>query len=413
MQSTLASQKSPQQPTASSGQLLFMAIACGLCAGCNYINQPLIHSISNSLNVSEAQAASSVTISQLSYAFGLLFLVPLGDLLDRKRLIVWLMVLAAGGLLLCAWTDQIALFWLGSALAGIFSVAAQVLVPFVTLLVAPQHAGRAVGILMTGLLVGIQSARSVAGILSGTAGWQSVYTMTAVLILIVAVILWKMLPERAALANKESTAQSNYASVMRSLVQLLATQPRLRSRTLLGAFSFGSLSVLFSTMALLLGAAPHSLDDMSIGLISLVGVASAMVAKKVGQWADQGKEPITTRNFVILLVASWPMMWLSTTSVTIFAVGLLSLGVCIAAIHINNQSVLFKMMPETRSRANAIYMTGYFLGASAGSALGVVAWRTGGWSTVCLLGLSLAICALLTVGYDRRLTKLGQNPNAR
>ncbi|RMX04145.1 MFS transporter [Corticibacter populi] len=397
----------PRQPVqqASSRLLLLMAIACGLCAGCNYINQPLLHSIAHSLQVTEAQAAYSVTISQLSYAGGLLLLVPLGDLLDRRGLVVGLMVLAAAGLLLCAVTGQIALFWFGSAIAGVFSVAAQVLVPMVTLLVAPQQAGRAVGILMTGLLIGIQSARSVAGILSGTAGWQSVYTLTAVLMLLVAAALWKLLPTPAALGAAAATGRTGYGAAMRSMGQLLVAEPRLRSRTLMGAFSFASLSVLFSTMALLLGKAPHHLSDMGIGLISLVGVASALVAKPVGQRADRGQEPATSLAFGLVLVAIWPLMWLSTRSITAFGVGLLVLGVCIAAIHISNQSVIFRLAAASRSRANALYMTGYFLGASAGSALGVVAWDAGGWPAVCWLGLLLALGALAATGYDRRLAR--------
>lgn len=397
-------------PQASSTLLLLMAIACGLCAGCNYINQPLLHSIAMGLDVTEAQAAYSVTLSQLAYAAGLLFLVPLGDLVDRRKLIVTLMALASAGLLVCAFTGQIALFWLGSAVAGIFSVAAQVLVPLVTLMVAPQQAGRAVGILMTGLLIGIQSARSIAGILSGTAGWQSVYILTAVLMLVVAAALAKTLPSKAAMAGPlaATTPQTNkpsYASTMHSLVSLFMSQPRLRSRTWMGAFSFASLAVLFSTMALLLGKAPHQFTDMQIGLLSLVGVASALVAKPVGQWADQGYEPNISLSAALLLAAVWPPMWLATHSASIFAMGLLLLGVAIAAVHICNQSVIFKLASQARSRANAIYMTGYFLGASAGSALGIVAWNIGGWSAVCWLGLLLGLCALAACLYDRKLAQ--------
>ncbi|THT99913.1 MFS transporter [Lampropedia puyangensis] len=401
---------SPTPHTQASGSLLLlMAIACGLCAGCNYISQPLLHSIATGLHVSEAQAAFSVTVSQLAYAAGLLFLVPLGDLVDRRKLIVVLMGLAAAGLLLCAFTGEIGFFWLGSAVAGVFSVAAQVLVPLVTLMVLPQQAGRAVGILMTGLLIGIQSARSIAGVLSGTAGWQSVYILTAILMLLVAAALAKMLPTPAALppVNMAQTGahKASYSSTMRSLVDLFIRMPRLRSRTLMGAFSFGSLAVLFSTMALLLGKAPHGLSDLQIGLLSLVGVASALVAKPIGQWADQGDEPKTSLGASLLVIATWPPMWLAAQSTTMFGIGLLLLGVAIAGTHISNQSVIFKLTSQARSRANAIYMTGYFLGASAGSALGVLAWDAGGWSTVCWLGLALGLAALAANMYDRKLAR--------
>lgn len=386
----------PQQ--ASPSLLLFMAIACGLCAGCNYINQPLLHSIAADLHVSEARAAFSVTLSQLSYAFGLPLLVPLGDLLDRKRLVVGLMLVASMGLFLCAFTGDIWLFWAGTVIAGLFSVAAQVLIPLVTLLVAPQQAGRAVGLLMSGLLIGVQTARSVAGILSATAGWQSVYWLTAALMIVVAAILWRRLPQTA-----QAPAQNDYWANMRSMGRLFVELPSLRSRTWLGAASFGSMSVLFSTMALLLGAAPHKLNDMSIGLISLVGVAAALMAQKAGQWADQGKEPATTRLSVGLLLLSWPVLLLGIYSVTLFALGLLLIGVAVSAVHISNQSVLFRLVPAARSRINALYMFGYFVGASSGSALGVLAWELAGWPGVCGLGALLALLAALAWRHDRKI----------
>ncbi|KKW67212.1 hypothetical protein AAV94_11900 [Lampropedia cohaerens] len=393
---------SSSKSTASPQLLFLMAVACGLCAGCNYINQPLVHSIAHGLRVSEEQAALSVTISQLSYAAGLLLLVPLGDLLERRRLIVTLMGLAAAGLLLCALTDNIVWFWVGSAVAGVFSVAAQVLVPLVTLLVAREHAGRAVGVLMTGLLIGIQSARSVAGLFSATAGWSSVYGFTAALMLLVAAALWFALPAQAATAGAQGGV-ARYAAGLLSMLQLFVATPRLRSRAWMGALSFASLSVLFSTMALLLGAAPHSLSDLQIGLLSLVGVVSALVAKPVGRLADQGREAVTSLVAALTLVAIWPVVWLSVYSVTAFALGLLVLSVAIAAIHISNQSVIFGLPSQVRSRANAVYMTAYFLGAAGGSAAGVLAWRAGGWMGVCMLGAALAIGSLLATLWDRRL----------
>ena len=383
-----------------------MAIACGLAAGCNYINQPLLHSIAHAMAVSDSQAALSVTISQVSYAVGLLLLVPLGDLLNRKHLVVGLLMLAASGLLLCALTDQIAIFWLGTGISGLFSVAAQVLIPFVTLLVAPQMIGRSVGILMMGLLIGIQSARSIAGIMSATIGWQSVYVLTSVCMAVVAFGLWHMLPSHAPQtgAPAAKSAPLGYGKILESMWQLLRTQPRLRSRSLLGSLSFASLSVLFSTMALMLGQAPHFLSDMQIGLISLVGLVGAFMAKQFGKLADQGKEPATTLLFAILLIACWPFMPLATQSVGVFAVLMLVLSLCIAAIHIGNQSIIFKLLAAERSRANAIYMTAYFSGAASGSALGLAAWKHAGWMGVSILGGLLATGAMLALLWDKQLT---------
>lgn len=397
---------SSESPTATAGLLCVMAIACGLAAGCNYINQPLLHSIAHTMSVTDSQAAMSVTIAQVSYALGLLFLVPLGDLLNRKHLIVGLLCSASVGLLLCALTKNISLFWIATGIAGLFSVAAQVLIPFVTLLVAPQYAGRAVGVLMMGLLIGIQSARSIAGLMSATIGWQSVYVLTSACMFMVALALWRMLPKHVPNAsNIPSAPRLSYRKILASMWQLLAAQPRLRSRAALGGLSFGSMSVLFSTMTLMLGAAPHNLSDMQIGFISLVGLVGAVLAKQFGKLADKGKEPVITLVFTVLLILCWPFMSLAAQSVYLFAAALLMLGICVAAIHIGNQSIIFKLFAHARSRANAIYMTSYFCGAASGSALGLWAWRHAHWLGVCALGGALAGAAFIALIWDRHLAK--------
>ncbi len=389
----------------STPVLLLMAVACGLCAGSNYYNQPLLHSIAMQLRVSEATAALTVTLAQVSYALGLLLLVPLGDKLERRRLIVALIVLAAVGLFLSGFAQGFAMLALGTIMTGLFSVAAQVLVPMAAALAAPGRSGQAVGLVMSGLLTGILAARSVAGLLSGLGGWNLVYRVAGVAMLAVAVALWFALP---ALRNPQAPS---CAQVLRSLGTLARRHPRLRSRALLGGLSFGSVSVLFSTMALMLAGPAHRLSDVHIGLVGLAGVAGALMANAAGRLADRGLEQLTTRVSVLLVLASWALLWLGGGSLVAFLLGMLLIDLALQGVHISNQNVIYQLAPEARSRLNAVYMTTYFAGAAGGSALGSWAWQHGGWGATCVAGAGVALLNGLAMVHDARLARRPEAQN--
>ncbi len=383
----------------STPVLLLMATACGLCAGANYFNQPLLHSIAVQLGVSESRAAFTVTIAQVSYAAGLLLLVPLGDKLERRRLVVALMALAACGLFLSGFAGSFSALAAGTLMTGLFSVAAQVLVPMAAALAAPGRSGRAVGLVMSGLLVGILAARSVAGLLSGVGGWSLVYRVGGIAILAVAVALWFALPAL------RTPNPPSYGQVLRSLATLARQHPRLRSRALLGGLSFGSVSVLFSTMALMLAGPAHRLGDAQIGLVGLAGVAGALMANWAGRMADRGREQWTTRASVLLLAASWGALWLGGASLPWFLVGVLAIDLALQGVHISNQNVIYALAPQARSRLNAVYMTTYFAGAALGSALGSAAWQHGGWGATCAAGLAVAGANCAAMWHDARLAR--------
>ncbi len=211
----------PARPTLTSPALLLMAVATGLCAGGNYFNQPLLESITEALGTTHSAAASTVTIAQVSYALGLMFLVPLGDMLPQRRLAVTLMFAAAAGQAISGFAPNIGVLMAGTAIAGLFSVAAQVLVPFAATLAAPERRGRAVGTVMSGLLVGILLARSIAGILAEFGGWSTVYRVSAGAMVIVAIALWRVLPPSTPTAGQQS-----YGAILRSLATLVRTYPR-------------------------------------------------------------------------------------------------------------------------------------------------------------------------------------------
>lgn len=379
--------------------LLLMAVATGLCAGSNYFNQPLLHSIALALDVSDATAALTVTLSQLAYALGLLLFVPLGDKFERRGLASGLMLLAALGLFISGYADSFVMLVAGTMLTGLFSVAAQTLVPMAATLSDPQRSGRAVGIVMSGLLSGILVARSAAGLLSDLGGWHTVYRAAAWSMVLLALALWQVLPA------SRNPAVLSYGQVLRSLYSLAARHPRLRSRALLGALTFASVSVLLSSTTLLLSGPGFRLSDSEIGLVGLLGVAGALMASVAGRLADRGWGLATSVGCLLLLLASWGALRLAIDSLAWMLAGTLLIDVALAGVHISNQGVIYRLDPDARSRINAVYMTCYFAGAASGSALGSLAWQLGGWNGVCLAGLGLAAMAAAALYHDYRLAR--------
>ena len=377
--------------------LLLMAVATGLCAGGNYFNQPLLDSIADALGVGQSTAAVTVTVAQVSYGIGLLFLVPLGDLLDRRRLAVGLMVLAATGQAISGFAPSIGWLMIGTAMAGLFSVAAQVLVPFAATLAAPERRATAVGTVMSGLLVGILLARSVAGLLSGLGGWQTVYRVSAVVMVVVAAALWRALP------SSQEHLGLRYRGILASMGRLLRDEPRLRTRSVLGAVSFASMGVVFASMAFLLAGEPFGLDDVAIGLVGLAGVAGAVMANATGRLADRGLVQATTGVGTVLLCASWGLFALGGHLLIAFLAAMVIADMALQCVHVSNQSVIYELAPHARSRVTSVYMTSYFIGGATGSAFGSVAWSTFGWAGVCVLGLALAVVSVAVWVLDLRV----------
>ena len=379
--------------------LWLMAIACGLCAGANYYCQPLISSIQQYYQVPESQVALTVTFAQISYALGLLFIVPLGDMLNKSKLIPSLMLGAAVGLFICASAVNLPMLWIGTIIAGLFSVAAQILIPLATMAVKPEKTGEVVGFLMSGLLVGILLSTSIAGLLSDLFHWKMIYVVSGIAMLGLSFYLKGKLPSLPRL-------KISYAAIFKSMAILLKQEPRLVLRSLTGACAFAAMSMLFSTIALLLTQKPFQLSDVMVGLVTLVGVFGALSTQIIGKWADRGH--IKTLSWIgcSILIGSWLFLYFGAVSLLsyILGYGLINLGLAIT--HSCNQNVIFRLRPDAKSRVNSLYMTLYFIGGACGSALGVYAWHHGGWSMTCIAGLGLvigsALFALLDMHYHAR-----------
>lgn len=377
--------------------LWLMAIACGICAGANYYSQPLIHSIQLYFQAPESDVALTVTFAQISYALGLLFIVPMGDIVNKTKFIPLLMFFAAIGLFICAFSVNLSMLWVGTIIAGLFSVAAQILIPFATTVVKPEKTGEVVGLLMSGLLVGILLSTSLAGLLSHLFHWKLIYIVSGILMLMVAVVLNARLPF-------VPSSKMSYLSIFSSMGQLLKEEKRLVYRSLLGGFAFATMSILFSTIAILMTTA-YQLSDVMVGFIALAGVFGALSTKKIGKIADKGYTTIITWAGLAILSCAWIFMYFGETYLISYIIGFGLMNLGLATVHSSNQNVVFRLRPDAKSRINSIYMTSYFIGGAGGSALGIYAWNHGGWNMVCLAGIFLVILSAFFALLDMRHQK--------
>ncbi|EFL8076094.1 MFS transporter [Escherichia coli] len=373
----------------SPALIVLMSIATGLAVASNYYAQPLLDTIARNFSLSASSAGFIVTAAQLGYAAGLLFLVPLGDMFERRRLIVSMTLLAAGGMLITASSQSLAMMILGTALTGLFSVVAQILVPLAATLASPDKRGKVVGTIMSGLLLGILLARTVAGLLANLGGWRTVFWVASVLMALMALALWRGLPQM------KSETHLNYPQLLGSVFSMFISDKILRTRALLGCLTFANFSILWTSMAFLLAAPPFNYSDGVIGLFGLAGAAGALGARPAGGFADKGKSHHTTTFGLLLLLLSWLAIWFGHTSVLALIIGILVLDLTVQGVHITNQTVIYRIHPDARNRLTASYMTSYFIGGAVGSLISASAWQHGGWAGVCLAGATIALVNLL------------------
>lgn len=382
----------------SPALIALMSAATGLAVASNYYAQPLLDTIASAFSLSVNQAGFIVTAAQLGYAAGLLLLVPLGDMFERRGLIVFMTLLAAGGMMITATSQTLSMMILGTALTGLFSVVAQILVPLAAHLAEPARRGKVVGTIMSGLLLGILLARTVAGMLASLGGWRTVYWVASVLMIVMALALWRGLP------TVKQENQLNYPQLLGSVFSLFTKNSLLRTRALLGCLTFANFSILWTSMAFLLASPPFNFSEGVIGLFGLAGAAGALGARPAGGFADKGKAHLTTTVGLILLLLSWIATALGQFSIIALIVGILVLDLTVQGVHITNQTVIYRMMPEARNRLTAGYMTSYFIGGAAGSLISASAYQSAGWNGVCLAGAVVAMLNLAVWwrGYHRQ-----------
>lgn len=379
--------------------ILLFAVACGLSVANIYYAQPLLDTMARDFAVSPASIGIVMTMTQIGYAVGLIFIVPLGDLLDRRALIVGQAVLSVAALIAVGLAPTAAVLLSAMAAVGLLAVVVQVLVAFAATLAAPHERGGVVGMVTSGVVIGILLARFVSGALADLAGWRSVYLVSALLTLLMAGVLWRVLPRHARPAVIPS-----YPQLLRSLLQLFREEPILRVRAILALLIFACFNVLWTSMVLPLSAPPWSLSHTQVGMFGLAGAAGALAAGRAGHLADRGLGQWTTGIALVLMLLAWIPVALMGVSLWALVVGVVVLDFAMQAVHVTNQSLIFAVRPEARSRLVGGYMVFYSIGSACGAIASTMIYAWAGWSGVCSLGATISAVALLFWAATRHLT---------
>ena len=371
-----------------------MATAIGGAVASNYYAQPLLDSIAAEYAVSYTSVGIIVTVGQIGYGAGLLLLVPLGDKLEKRNLICIMTLISASGLLISGLSPSLPFLLLGTAITALFSVVTQLLIPFGAQLARPEVRGRIVGVLMSGLLMGILLGRTISGGLSAFGSWRIVYFVAAAFMSVVAVLLWKLLPQH------RNEKQISYVQLLLSIRHLFATEPVLRSRSLMGALSFGLFTLFWTPLSFLLSAPPYGFSDAIIGLFGLTGAAGALSASWAGRLADKGRTNWAVVLGLVMMLVSWIPIGFSPVSIIALIVGVVFLDFAVQLVHVSNMNSVIKLDPEQRSRLNASYMTAYFVGGASGSFLAALIYQNYGWMGITITGLAVSLLLLVLGLHD-------------
>lgn len=379
-----------QQTVLTQGLVLLMATATGIAVASNYYAQPLLDTIASEFGLSHSSAGNIVTTAQLSYGIGLLFLVPLADRLERRKLIIVMSLFATIGLLISGFSTSLPWLLLGTAITGLSSVVAQVLLPLGATLASDQQRGKVIGTIMGGLLLGILLARVVSGGLSSLGSWRYIYWFASVAMFITTLALARFLP------SYHNNNDMSYQQILVSVFGLFVKEPILRYRSILGMLSFALFSMFWTPLAFLLAKPPYEYSDATIGLFGLVGVAGVFAATWAGKLADAGKGDLGTRLGLLSLLVSWVILFNAPMSLVALLIGVLLLDLAVQLVHVSNQNKIYALHPDIRNRLTSAYMTCYFIGGAFGSWFSVMLYQHYEWTGVVIgaTGIALISCIL-------------------
>ena len=375
-----------------------LTIATGASVANLYYNQPLLSDIAHSFHATSRAAGTIATLTQAGYAVGLLLFVPLGDVVERRRLIVTLLCCVTGALLLAAAGPTLGVVAGASFAIGVTTVVPQLILPFAAGLSPPAMRGRVVGHVVSGLLVGILAGRAVAGVVNDLAGWRAMFVAAAVAMLSLALLLRAMLPV------SPPAVSASYGALVRSLGTLIRDEPVIRDAALLGGLTFAAFSAFWTTLAFRLQEPPLHSGSAVAGAFGLIGLVGAAVAPIAGRRADRARPRQTIGLALLGDIAAWLVLLVVGHTLWGIALGVLLLDAATQAAQVSNQARVYALPVEAHGRLNTIYMVGYFVGGSLGSAAAVLAWGTYRWTGVCAVAL-----ASLALAYGVYLTRRGRS----
>jgi predicted MFS family arabinose efflux permease len=385
--------------------VLLLAVTAAATVANLYYAQPLLPEMARSLGVSARTVAWVPVLTQVGYAFGLFLFIPLGDAVERRRLILALVVASAAALAGAALAPAAAWLALASLAVGVFSVVPHVAVPLAAHLAAPGERGRVIGLIMSGVLAGILLARTAAGLVGGAFGWRAVYGLAAAGMVLLALSLARLLPH----APPERSVR--YPELLASLWTLVRREPELRQASLIGAMGFGAFSVFWTTLAFYLETPPYHWGAEGAGLFGLVGLTGALAAPMVGRVADRRGARFATGVALAVALVSFAVFAFAGTNLAGLIAGVVLLDVGVQSAHVSNLARVHALDPGARSRRNTVYMVSYFAGGALGTWLGVRAWVHLGWPGVCATGAAFVAAGLLA-WWPRGATGAPRSPAA-
>ncbi|WP_420836616.1 MFS transporter [Arcticibacter tournemirensis] len=376
-------------PQLTKANLWLMAAGSGLVVANNYYNQPLLGKIADSFHISEAKASSVAVLTQVGYAVGLLFIIPLGDMVRRKRLILADFVLILFSLLMAAMAPNIHMLMVASFLIGLTSVIPQLFVPMAAHLSKPEDRGKAIGTVMSGLLIGILCSRTLSGIVGEYFGWRAMFFIAAGVMVVLWIALLWLLPE------VYPDYKGSYKELMMSLVKYIKTEPSLRLASVRGGLGFAGFGAFWTTLVFLLQEPPFNAGSDVAGAFGLIGAGGALAASVVGRISDRmNKRRLITITTSMMLVA-WIVFGFSAQSMAGLIVGVILLDLGLQSTHIANQTIIFALHPAARNRLNTVYMVSYFIGGATGTFVAGQAWHLWKWDGVVGVGLVVSGLTLL------------------
>lgn len=379
-----------------ASMLWTLAIVAGISVANLYYNQPLLNMIRRDLGVSEFRTNLISMVTQIGYALGLLFIIPLGDLYQRKKIIITNFALLILSLLAIALAPNIHIILIASLITGICSVIPQIFIPIASQFSKPENKGRNVGIVVSGLLTGILASRVVSGFIGELFGWREMYYIAAALMLVCATVVLKVLPDI------RPTFKGRYSELMKSLFLLLKEYPQLRIYSVRAALAFGSFLAMWSCLAFKMGQAPFHAGSNVIGMLGLCGIAGALSASLVGKYVK--RVGIRRFNFIGcgLILSAWLLLFIGENSYFGIVAGIILIDIGMQCIQLSNQASIFELCPGASNRVNTIFMTTYFVGGSLGTFLAGSSWQAFGWHGVIATGAVLTCGSLLITFFSRK-----------
>ncbi len=374
-----------------------MAVACGLSVANLYYVQPILADIGRTFHVTVNQVGAVTTLAQIGFALGLLLIVPLGDIYNKRALIVGMLVAVSIALVAFAVAPTLPFLIVASLFLGLTTVIPQMIVPFAAILADASERGRVVGTVMSGLLIGILLARTVSGFISAQLGWRAVYWIAAGMMILLAIVLRLALPQ-----DRAHGKTLKYGQLLASLVELARSEPLLREVGLFGAMVFGAFSAFWVTLAFFLETPPYHYGSEVAGLFGLVGVAGALAASVIGKLADRMEARQLTGITLLISLLSFVVLWFLGHWLWGLAIGVILLDLGVQGAHVSNQTRIYRLDEKIRNRANTVYMVPYFLGGSLGSFLGTYSWSIAGWNGVCIASALLIVIALGAYALNNR-----------